>query len=273
MARVEDHYAIAGIVPRVLAALRAANGADAPVTPDRLALIDHFHGRGVLATKELAALLAPAAGDRILDIGCGVGGPARWIAAKFACHVTGIDLTPEFCAAGRELTALCAMSDQVEILEANALALPFPDATFDRAYSHNVAMNIADKAGFYREAFRVLKPGGCAVFAHLHLGANGPPEYPQPWAAIAAHSFLPTEAETRRDLPAAGFGIVSYTDRTAALQAGAAAMRRKIETEGLPPLGVHVMLGPDFRQLQINTLRALEGGHTNSVEILARKPA
>lgn len=97
--RVQDHYAKAVIVQRVVAALRAANGADAPITPETLAPIDHFHGRGFLATEELARSLNPQPSDHILDVGCGIGGPARWIAHKFGCHVTGVDLTPEFCSA------------------------------------------------------------------------------------------------------------------------------------------------------------------------------
>src|SRR3954447_21554384 len=102
---VATHYGTGGIADRVLAALREANGPDAPVTPEALAPIDHFHGRGVLATEELVALLQPLPGERLLDIGSGVGGPARWIAAKCGAHVTGVDLTPEFCEAARALTA------------------------------------------------------------------------------------------------------------------------------------------------------------------------
>ena len=270
--RVEDHYAIDGIVPRILATLRAANGPDVVVTPDALALIDHLHGRGVLATQELVELLDPQPGESILDIGCGVGGPARWIAAKRGCRVTAIDLTPEFCAAGRELTDLCGLAGQVEIMQGDATALPFPDARFDRAYSHNVVMNIADKAKFYREAVRVLKPGGQAVFSHLNLGPNGPPDYPQPWAAVAAHSFLATDAETRRDIGGAGFAIVSYIDKTDEILPALVGMLRKMEISGGPPLGVHVMMGPEFQKLQISTMRALEQGKTRMVEIVVRKP-
>ena len=65
-------------------ALREVNGPDAPVTPEALAPIDHFHGRGVLATGELVALLKPQPGEHLLDIGSGIGGPARWIAAHAA---------------------------------------------------------------------------------------------------------------------------------------------------------------------------------------------
>ncbi len=195
---VAQHYASGGIADRVLAALRAANGADAPVTPAALAPIDHFHGRGVVATGELAALLDPQPGEDILDIGCGIGGPARWIAAKFGCHVTGVDLTPDFCEAAAALTAACGMREQVTIRQGSALDLPFADATFDRAYSHNVAMNIADKPRFYREALRVLRPGGLFALANVCSGPNGEPHYPQPWATIAATSFLATVAQTRR---------------------------------------------------------------------------
>src|SRR3954462_15781479 len=98
---VAHHYGSGGIADRILAALREANGPEAPVTPEALAPIDHFHGRGVLATGELVALLKPQPGEHLLDIGSGIGGPARWIAAKSGVRVTGVDLTPEFCAAAR----------------------------------------------------------------------------------------------------------------------------------------------------------------------------
>jgi sarcosine/dimethylglycine N-methyltransferase len=270
--RVQDHYARTDIVERALAALRAVNGADTPITPERLAPIDHFHGRGVLATEELARRLDPQATDHILDIGCGIGGPARWIAHTFGCRVTGIDLTPEFCAAARELNDITGTSDRVTILEGSALALPLPDVTFDRAYSQNVLMNIKDKAGVYGEAFRVLKPGGLLLLAHINAGPNGPPEFPQPWASIPDNSFLAGDEEMKLELAAAGFEILSWEDQTPTNLPSQIALRQKLEVEGLPPLGVHVLFGQEFLQLQLNTLRALEEGRARPVQIVARKP-
>src|SRR5215469_7851232 len=125
---IVQHYGSAGIAGRVLAAFRAVNAPDAPVTPESLAPFDHFHGRGVIATEEIAAQLAPEPGERILDIGAGIGGPARWFAAKFGVQVTSIDLTPEFCAAAEELNAITGLADRVRIIQGSALALPVPDA-------------------------------------------------------------------------------------------------------------------------------------------------
>ena len=141
---IREHYSSEGVVARVLTALRNANGPDVPITPDTLAPIDHFHGKGVIATEELAAILEPKASDHVLDVGCGIGGPARWIAAKHGCRITGVDLTPGFCEAARELNRLTSLAERITILDGSALAIPVSDASFDRAYSQAVLMNISE---------------------------------------------------------------------------------------------------------------------------------
>jgi sarcosine/dimethylglycine N-methyltransferase len=269
---VAQHYGTAGIAERALAALRAVNGPDAPITPDTLAPIDHFHGRGVLATEELARRLDAQPGEHLLDIGCGIGGPARWIAAHYRVHVTGVDLTPEFCDAARALIAACGLDGRVTILEGSALDLPVPDAAFDRAYSQNVIMNIADKPRFYREAFRALKPGGLLALSNVCAGPAGPPYFPVPWAATPDTSFLATPEATRADLAAAGFAIVSCHDTSDGLRQGQLRERERMEHDGTPPLGIHLILGDRIREMRLNSVRSSIDNRTRTIEALVRKP-
>lgn len=269
---VAQHYGTAGIAERALAALREVNGPDAPITPDALAPIDHFHGRGVLATEELARRLAPRPGEHLLDIGCGIGGPARWIAAKCDVQVTGVDLTPEFCAAARALNAACGLAERVTIIEGSALDLPVPDAAFARAYSQNAIMNIADKPRFYREAWRALTPGGLLALSNVCAGPAGPPYFPVPWAATPATSFLATPAETRADLQAAGFEIVSFDDTSEALRPAQLRERERMQHAAAPSLGIHLILGDRIREMRANSVRSSIDDRTRTIEVLVRKP-
>ena len=266
--RITGHYASTGIVERI----RAALGPGTPVTPDTLAAMDHFHGRGLAATEEMVRLLDPQPGERILDIGSGIGGPARWIAYHYRCDVTGIDLTAEFCAAARALGDLTGQSARVEFVEGSALDMPFADASFERAYSQNVVMNIADKRAFYAEAYRVLKPGGVLVLSNLCEGENGPPYYPAPWADTPATSFLATVEETRADIGASGFEILSLEDTTPRTRPNVTRMLEKFEAGGFPAQNVHVALGDHIRDYQLNSMRSTRDGRLRTIEALVRRP-
>jgi len=271
-AAVERHYGSAGIAERVLAAFRAANGPDAPVTPEGLAPFDHFHGRGVAATQELAAQLALQPGERILDIGSGIGGPARWFAAKFGARVTGVDLTPEFCAAAEVLNAATGLTGHVTILQGSALALPVPDGAFDAAYSQNVIMNIADKRQFYREAFRALRPGGRLALSNLCAGPAGEPYFPVPWATTRDTSFLATPESMRADLIAAGFEIADFRDITPATREAQRRTRARLEKGDMPKIAVDIIMGQRAPEMQLNSIRTIEDGRGIAIEALVKKP-
>ena len=265
---VETHYSNTGIVERVLATF--APGEE--ITPDALAPMDHFHGRGLDATRDLAELLDPQPGEHILDLGCGIGGPARWFAAHFNCRVSGIDLTADYCAAANRLTELTGQIEEVSVVHGNALETPYDDATFDRAYSQNVVMNIPDKTAFYREAFRVLKPGGLLALSNLGEGPNGPPYYPTPWAESEQTSFLTSLEQTRRDLEAAGFDIDSIEDATPRIRPQVVKTLEKFESEGFPARSVYVVLGERLRDLQFNSMRSTRDERMSMIEVLARRP-
>jgi ubiquinone/menaquinone biosynthesis C-methylase UbiE len=170
------------------------------------------------------------------------------------------------------LNAACGMTDQVRILEGSATARSAPAASFDRACSHGAAMSIADKASFLREASRVLKAGGRLVPLQHNSGPHGPPTFRLPWAAVPEDSFLASDEETSRDLREAGFEVISLRDTTREDLAAQSGLRREIEVEGRPALGMHVPVGDRPRQQRDNSYQAVLHGQTRMVAIVARKP-
>ncbi len=270
-AAVGAHYTRGNLFATIAAAMTAAGKDMAHLAVADLAPLDHFHGRGAVATAELAAGLEIDAGQHLLDIGCGIGGPARYMAAQFGCHVTGIDLTEEFCDVARRLNALVGLEGHVSIEQASALALSFGDAVFDGAYSQNVSMNIADKAGFYGEAWRVLKPGGRLALAELTLGEAGEPVYPTPWSDDGTTSFLQTAEAAAAALRAAGFEIISLEDKTAVALEAYRRQREEIAREGPPKLGVHVIMGESAKAKLRNAARNVEEGRTRPIDVVCRK--
>src|SRR5258708_22485094 len=204
---VSRHYSRGDLLSRVDAAMREAGLDPQSPTVESLAGIDQFHGRGLEATRELADGLKVSRKHHLLDIGSGIGGPARYMADRFGCKVTGIDLTAEFCEVARVLTQRLRLEDLVRFEEGDALAMPFANARFDGAYSMNVSMNIADKAAFHREIHRVLKPRGWLVLSEVARGPKTGLAYPTPWARTQETSFLASPSETRQSLETIGFDI------------------------------------------------------------------
>jgi len=269
--QVSQHYSSGTLLER-LRDLLAAEGVDPDrPTVEQLAPFDQFHGRGLEATEQVANLVSASPADQILDVGSGIGGPARYFAHRFGCRVTGIDLTAEFCEVARALTGAVGLADRITFQQGNALAMPFPGARFDGAYSLNVSMNIADKAGLYREIHRVLKPGAWFVLAEVAQGPAGPPTYPTPWAKTAETSFLATPEETHAGLAAAGFTIVRARDTAADAAVFTARARARIARgEKAPFQAIQVIHAEHAREMAANGARDLAAGKIIPIEILCR---
>ncbi|GLQ87125.1 class I SAM-dependent methyltransferase [Dyella flagellata] len=250
---VRDHYRATGLTERLKSALAVWGPEDQPLTPQQLASLDQFHTRGLAATAELAELAGITASMSVLDIGSGVGGPARFLAASYGCRVTGIDLSEPFVDAARYLTRRTGQDDQVSFHTGSALELPYDDGRYDVVLLQHVAMNIADRARLYQEIRRVLKPGG--RFATFDVVANGgEPHYPVPWARTPATSFLLTTDATCEAIEAAGFRTLAAKNDTDAAKAWITQLR----ASGPPPSpNLGVVMGPEFAQLAANLGRNL----------------
>ncbi len=254
--RVRAHYEAPGLVDRIKAALAPITSEGQQLTVAQLAMLDQFHTRGILATAELAGAVELKSGDCVLDLGCGVGGPARYLASTFGCQVTGVDLSPSFIEAADYLTARCGLEDQVTFRVGDALHVPFDDGSFDSVFLQHVAMNIADRAALYAEVCRVLKPGGRFATYDLVL-KEGDVVYPAPWARDASTSFLLSAEDTRAALEDAGFTATLWRDDTQT-----ALDWFKAAAASPPPAGLNlgVIMGPEFPAITGNLGRNIREG-------------
>lgn len=268
---IQAHYGRSDVESVILAALEKAGKSLDRLTPEDLAPVDEFHIRGRAATLELAQAAGIDANKHILDVGSGVGGTSRCLAREFGCHVTGIDLTDEYCRAAAMLSAKVGLSDLVDYRQGDATHLPFDDDLFDVVWTEHVAMNIPDKARLYQEMHRVLKPGGTLAIYDVLAGPGGDVLFPVPWARTPDTSFLVQPNELRHLLETAGFTISVWQDTTEAARAWFTALAEKIRKEGFPPLGFHLLLGSDFQAMAQNQGRNLQEGRIVLGQVVAKK--
>ncbi len=259
---INDHYGQPDLSGKIRQAFDKLGISPEEVTREDLANLDEIHIRGLEATLELGKLADLKPGMRVLDVGCGVGGPARTLAAEFGCEVVGLEIVGEFCRAATMLTEWVGMTDQVSFREGDMRAMPFPDVEFDLVFTQHTIMNVADKVALFKEFRRVLKsPGGLLIYevcgdddAALH--------YPVPWAGGPDISFLTTDDELHGLITDAGFSEKHWADVTSQaldwFDGLAAGMRKTVPKRMGPNVGV--VLGPDAGKKSRNLLRNLREG-------------
>ncbi|WGK64980.1 class I SAM-dependent methyltransferase [Croceiramulus getboli] len=249
---IENHYLKAGLFEEIVHRLRAQGIDINALTRSDISGVDEFHVRGAAVSKELAQT-ANIHNLKVLDVGCGLGGPSRMLADEFGCTVTGIDLSKEYIRTAQELSGLLHLDDKTRFIVGDATSLPFENASFDVVWTQHAQMNIPDKRKLYSEIHRVLKFGGYFLYYDIFKDDDKEVNYPMPWASSADHSFLWTTSAMKALLLRLGFEKVTTTNQT---KAGIAFFEHLFdEQRPTPPskMGLDVLMGestkPKLRNL------------------------
>ncbi len=276
-AAVTAHYDHDDLAAALLARLQRHGIEPGTVTLDHLAALDQMHVRGHEATLELLDALDIRKGMKVLDLGAGIGGPARVLASRHDARVTALDLTPALCEANRALNRLVGLSRRIDVVEGDATALAFDDASFDRVITIHASMNVERKRAMYREVQRVLKPGGRFGFYDIVAGIAGPPDYPMPWAGRLEFSFLVPPASMRALAEEVGLRTLEFRDltnesRSHMLRQQEAAAAAKA-AGGKPPLQAgDILMGPTAADKQRNLRRAVKEARVGIAMAVFEKP-
>ena len=270
---VSDHYLHADLTNAIEAALNAAGKTIHSVTIKDLAAVDEFHVGGRLATDSLLDQLNISGQEFLLDIGCGLGGTARYIATKYKNRIVGVDLTPEYIETGKVLNSWLNLDNSIKLMEGSALNMPFQDNLFDGSYMLHVGMNIEDKVSLFTEIFRVLKPGSSFGIYDIMREKQGDLAYPVPWATNSNTSKISSADQYKKALKGAGFDISKENNRRDfSLEFFKNLIEKVKANEGLPSLGLHILMQENSSDKIKNMIDNIVNGLIAPVEIIAKKP-
>jgi ubiquinone/menaquinone biosynthesis C-methylase UbiE len=274
MSTIESHYRHGRLIHAITDGLAALGKTPHSVTADDLGPVDEFHIGGRQATDEVMKQLALPPGAHVLDVGSGLGGAARFVGSRYGCRVTGIDLTAEYVDAAQTLTAWTGLGDRLTFHHGSALAMPFADGTFDAAYMLHVGMNIADKPALFAEVGRVLRLGGMFGIYDVMKTGPDPIVFPVPWAATPGIDAVASPEAYKAALQAARFEVLAERNRRDyAIEFFRAMRARMVHAGGPPPLGLHLLMGPEAATKVGNMIANIETGAIAPVELIARRAA
>jgi ubiquinone/menaquinone biosynthesis C-methylase UbiE len=268
---VSQHYTHGHLLDAIRAGFAALGKTTNNVTIDDLSPVDEFHIGGRKASEDFLGQLDFTSENHVLDVGCGLGGAARFSASRYGSRITGIDLTAEYIETGKVLCKWVGLNDRISLYQGSALLMPFPDDAFDGAYMMHVGMNIEDKIQLCSEVYRVLRHGTLFGIYDVMKVGEGSLTYPVPWAATAETSAVASPELYKQALQDAGFAITAERNRRDFALAFFQELRARTAANGPPPVGLQILMGASTPIKVQNMIANISAGRIAPVEIIARK--
>lgn len=269
---VSKHYTHGNLIAAIQGGIASLGKTIKSVTVDDLAPVDEFHIGGRQASEDFLGQLDLTPEKQVLDVGCGLGGAARFVASRYDCHVTGIDLTAEYVETAKSVCAWVGLDSRISLHQGSALAMPFADRAFDRAYMLHVGMNIEDKVKLCAEVDRVLRANSLFGIYDVMKTGDGELTFPVPWATTAESSAVAKPSQYREALEQAGFTVIAERNRRDFALAFFDQLRAKTAAAGgPPPLGLHILMGRNTPDKLQNMIENVSRGRIAPVEMIARK--
>ncbi|HKJ47139.1 MAG TPA: class I SAM-dependent methyltransferase [Balneolales bacterium] len=272
--QLERQYHQENLVQKILTSLQNHQINIDNLNPDELKALDEFHIKGRRGTLELAELAGVEKDMRILDVGCGIGGPARTLAKKYDCKVIGLDIIEEYCDVAETLTEITGLQDRVSFIHGDALDLPFENATFDMIWMQHISMNIPDKRLLFSEIRRVLRNGGKLALFEVCSGDQSKPYYPVPWADDSTISYMLTTYEFRQLIRKLGFKEYKWLDVSDSSLEWFMRQRRRFKKkkQQIPDTpGIHLLMGEQTPVKMENVIRNLEEDRIRVIQAVFSK--
>ena len=269
---VTGHYTHGSLFDAICDGARALGKSIDEVSIDDLAPVDEFHIGGRVATRAFLDQLDIQKNSHMLDVGCGIGGGSRYASDTYGCQVTGVDLTPEYIVTGNKLSQNTGFAEKVRLRESNATALGDDPCTYDGAFMLHCGMNIESKGSLASEIFRVLRPGArFGIYDVMRIG-DGELVFPVPWAQDETGSSVDTVETYTTALERAGFQVATTRNRRDfALEFFKQLKLSVASAGGPPPLGLHILMGPDAPVKIKNMVENIARGVIAPVELIAEK--
>ena len=258
-------------IERGLAALGIRPGD--PVRPEQLFGLDqwHYHGTEAIAAAGRALGLGPA--SRVLDVGAGVGGPARYLAHTTGCHVTALELQPHLHAVGFDLTRRSGLQDRVTHVCGDALTVPLPSGSFDAVISFLAVLHFADRPALFRRWAEVLRPGGQCYVEDLCRHAPFAPKDLEDMRTVVHGQTVTSIADYAEDLRGAGFTDIVTTDLTSDWAPYAAERLKAWHASRDAYSSVHGEGAWEAQELFYTVIaRLYAAGSLGGVRLMARRP-